>query len=787
MVYTPNRYSTITVINSITNTIDDEKYDRNNPFSFIEYLNYTKTLYKTTVNFTTYQDYLKEWNDITNFKNVSYGVQVREQFIDFLKTISLNFTTIEERKYLTTIDYNNPDELEVAIPFFVKKIKDIILYYANKRDTYKLNYNLSLTKGTNVGIENYVRTTILETLFGDDTAPYITTQQPLSSISSNLKIEIEEGYDTYNDYFDLDPNAVPSFYKAVNLRKKYFTSNTNNIDPNLFVDFDQAIIDLINSEGVVLTILQNLVININTPTVEYLQPYDFINYTDVSRDNLKLIYNIELIQKFTGTDFYYLSTNSIGQKLSGLLFESEAPYANLLNLHNPATLTVPQGLTKYERDVGLFFKPTDRSILNLQTPFTYNVKEYIENDKVYIFPDPSNYGNVSGVSKIEYQTPLTFNLLGQKIQKNISSNASIGNTLVTNNDFTFESYHSLEQNRDNNVLTQLYNNGVTTNYISDIYGNIFVGFKQLNTPYIADFQKNTLITFTDLGASAKADVPYLSSIKVLLNKSFTGTSTLTSENQVNYFNSTIFDSKYGKGNFYIYNVKNETFKPFQLEFSNVIEKYPNQQYALQNQLENIEIFGSTFILTTSSCKIIDNVIYNDSFYRSANVPFILSGNETDVFSNIYLVGDNIFVAKFAVLDDTSFNLNTRTFKLRMYSYSITNKTHKLWEFNNENDTLFSYDFDTKLNINNVILCYSSKTDTFNVVVDLKDGNKNLFIENIYITFDTGKLTVQDQSTYSCSNNNITINFYDTNVNNIMYFNSISNTLTINFTNGTLIF
>jgi hypothetical protein len=787
MVYTPNNYSIITVNNSITNAIVDEKYDKNKPFSFIEYLNYSKTLYKTNVNFTTYQDYIKRWNEITNTSNVDYNVQVKEQFIDFLKTISLNYTSLEERKYLTTINYNNPDELETAIPFFVRKIKDIILYYANKRDTYKLDYSLSLTKGSIDGVENFIRTTILETLFGDDTTPYITLQQPLSTISSNLKIEIEEGYDTYNNYFDLDPDAIPSFYKAVNLRRKYFSANTNKIDANLFLDFDQAIIDLINSEEVVLTVLQNLIINVNTPNIEYLQPYDFTDYTNVSRENLKLIYNIELIQKFTGTNFYYLSTNSYGEKLSGVLFESTSPYANLLNIHNPATLTVPQGLTKYEREVGLFFKPTNRSILSLQTPFSYTLKENIENDKIYIFPDPDNYGNISGVSKVEYETPLSFNLEGQFIQKNISSNAGLGNTLVTNNDFTFESYHSLEQKTTLNVLNSLYNNGVVTNYVSDIYGNIFIGLKQFNTPYILDYELNTKVTFNDLGASAIANVPFLSSIKPLLNKAFTGTSTVTSVDQGNFYTATIFNNKYASGEFFIYNVQNETFNSFNIEFANVLEKYPSQLYTLQNGLQNVEVFGSTFVLTTSSYKIIDKVTYtNGGFYKSSNVPFILSADEYNVISNVYNIGNNLYVYSYSIVDNPYTNLNTRTFKLTFYNYFINDATHKQCEFDEGVNNTFTYNYDTKLLVRNAILCYNEKTDTFGVMVNLKDTNHNFFLQTVYLKYNGNKLTIIDQNVYGCNNFNATINFYDPLVVNNLSLNSILQPILIDNTNGTII-
>jgi hypothetical protein len=189
------------------------------------------------------------------------------------------------------------------------------------------------------------------------------------------------------------------------------------------------------------------------------------------------VLNAELIKKFTGTDFYYLSATSNGP-VSGLLFAATSPFANLLNIYNPTTLTVPQSSNKFERDVGLFFKPTNQSILKLQTPFTYTSKDVIDNDFVYIFPDPNSYGNVVGLTKTDHTSPFDYVQDGNKIQRNVSSNLAIGNSFVTSKDFTFESYHSREQINPDNSLADLYNNGVITTLTSDIYGNVFFGLKQ---------------------------------------------------------------------------------------------------------------------------------------------------------------------------------------------------------------------------------------------------------------------------------------------------------------------
>ena len=55
MVFTSNSLSDVIVYNSITNTISDQKFDNVKPFSFIEFLNYSKSLDRKIIEFADYQ------------------------------------------------------------------------------------------------------------------------------------------------------------------------------------------------------------------------------------------------------------------------------------------------------------------------------------------------------------------------------------------------------------------------------------------------------------------------------------------------------------------------------------------------------------------------------------------------------------------------------------------------------------------------------------------------------------------------------------------------------------
>ena len=760
MVFTSNSLSDVIVYNSITNTISDQKFDNVKPFSFIEFLNYSKSLDRKIIEFADYQSYLKKWNDVTTVRYNDIDQVIRQEFITFLKTIALNYTTAEERRYFSNLNFENNDDLEIAAPFFATKIKEVLLYFAGKRDTYKIDLELAKNKGSITGVSNYLKTTIIETIFSDTT---VSSSQPLSTVSSELAVEIDTGYDTFNNYFDLDPFAAPSFYNATGKRAEYFTSNTNSIDKNIFLNYDQAIIDLINSERVVLSELQQLVVTVNTPDLNLLQNSDFIDYDTRTRENLRLILNAELIKKFTGTDFYYLSTTSTGAILSGLLFEAKSPFANILNVHNPSTLTVPQSSVKFERDVGLFFKPTIFSILQLQTPFEFTLKTDIDPSNVYIFPDPYDYGNISGVSKTDHITPFNFVQQGNKIQKNISSNNALGNSFVTKNNFTFESYHSLEQNSVKSVLQDLYNNGVISNYLSDIYGNLYIGYKQLNSNYVKNYTNNVTNNVAPFGLSAFTQVPYLSSIKSLLNTgSFKDTQTVTNNNTPGTTNYSIYNTRNSAGNFFVYNVLTNNISPLSSALSNVIVKYPVQQSEIENNLLNIEVFSNTFVITTSSYVIIDKINYVlGEFVKAPTVPLTLNSISNNKSSNVYQVDNELYVASVSASSAPTLSAaNGRYFYISMYSFNTLDNKTTNYQFDSTDSYRFGYNFNTFINVLNVNLIYNQRQAMFNVVITYKDSSNNIFLHSLFYRISNGIVNLVNQNIYEPFNVNLTVNYFD---------------------------
>lgn len=791
MTFASNRSSSVIVSNSITSTDTGVKLDSNQPFSFIEFLNYTRSLDRSIVEFTDYKQYLKLWNEVTTTKYTDLDEIIRQEFIAFIKSITLNYTTAEEKRYLSNINFEDKADMEIATPFYVAKIKEVLLYFASKRDTYILDLQNTKNKGSIKGISNYLHSSVVDTIIGNDLKPAITLTQPISTINTNLKIVIEEGYDIFNDYFDLDPFAPGEFYNAEQKRLKYFTSNTNYVDKNINLDLDQAIIDLINSEGVALAELPALIITVNTPDLDLLQDYDFLDYNTRTRANLRLLVEANLSRKFTGTDFYYLSTNTAGESVSGKLFEATSPYANLLNIYNPTSLTVPQPFTKYERDVGLFFKPTNRSILKLQTPFTFSESVNVQNDFVYIFPDPYNYGNVSGLTKTDHVSPFDYNQQGNDIQKNVSSGLSIGHSLVTPQDFTFESYHS---QKGDDVISKFANSGVVSNYNADIYGNVYFGLKQQGTDYVNNFASNVNSQVDAL--TSENDVVYVESIKRLTSGTFNNTSTRT-QTSPSVPRPSIYHTRTSTGVFMVHNLYTNEIDHLSTVFVDVFDKYPTINTDLDNALVSFNVYGTTFVATTTAHIVIDKFEYEAGvFSKSVDIPYLQRSYINYKHSNEFIIDNTLYVASCNLDNAPTSGYNLREFILGLHSFDLSTGDISEYTFSN-NSQIVSYQVQTLVNVIDLKLSYSKRQDAFNLVLTLKDISHNLFIHSVFFRIIEGVVNVIQQKIFTPNNSNFTINFYDLSYTNLLLLNTLSPTVTtidpsgetsaIDQANGTLTF
>ena len=194
--------------------------DSNAPFTFQEWLGRNTGVLPGKENIQ-YGNYIKQW-----YKNQSTAVTtvsaMRGDYIQLLQQLTLAFKTEADAAWVSNIDFNNPDDVVTAIPFYATKLKEIAVYLINKRETIrraKLKYNMA---GTYTAIERLFYEYLLRAFTkrqypGSD---YITTVTDLSvlnaipdlsAVGSGFQITVDELYDD-TTYFDRDPVLPASAY-----------------------------------------------------------------------------------------------------------------------------------------------------------------------------------------------------------------------------------------------------------------------------------------------------------------------------------------------------------------------------------------------------------------------------------------------------------------------------------------------------------------------------------------------------------------------------------------------
>lgn len=180
------------------------------PYNLIEWLNNSELMIADADRYIeSYNAYLREWNVRSGENAGKHKTTITETYISLLKEIVINYTTLEEKRFFSNIDFTNKTELDAVLPFFSKRIKEIILYVTKKRDAVKYEKMKNSFNGTKDGIRRILRDKILKLLDGDDVESFKGQQLPdIKSIIPNLRIEVNELYDLSDEYFDVTNNST---------------------------------------------------------------------------------------------------------------------------------------------------------------------------------------------------------------------------------------------------------------------------------------------------------------------------------------------------------------------------------------------------------------------------------------------------------------------------------------------------------------------------------------------------------------------------------------------------
>jgi len=197
-----NRFQNTDVYNSLINPDSTQHDDSDAPFSLLQWIEHSGGLKSIDQHVDEYNDYIKEWRRIKNTALDNDNITIKNIYINFLKEIVMNYTSEEERRFIKTADFSNPVEVDAVIPFFVKRIKEIILLlYKSRHESrfQKIKYSL---KGTSKGLEKIIFDYIVR-FVGRETLSSLQFDLPdLQSTTENIRITFKDTYDLSPSYYD---------------------------------------------------------------------------------------------------------------------------------------------------------------------------------------------------------------------------------------------------------------------------------------------------------------------------------------------------------------------------------------------------------------------------------------------------------------------------------------------------------------------------------------------------------------------------------------------------------
>lgn len=406
--------------------------DKDSPMSFLTFIKTIAVSFEpdSLQNYYTY--YLKEWNGKNNRKDEDNNSIIVERYRDFIKDISLNYTTLEERVFLSKINFNDPYDLDIAIGFYSKKLKEIAQYYNSKREDVKFEITKKKILGTNQGIGNKILELSLNYLENLQDGPIL---YDINSIKSQIEVELEELFDGYPYYFNQIPDETVYDKKDLDYNEDIFLKSNAELIATIFAGVSDEIKKL--------------------KEVDQL----FDTKRVLSRNSVS-------------TDFYYLSTGStVTDFVSGVLFEATAAAQNLVNRKYPTTASTPQTVNlKTPHQVG-FFTPAKNGMLFLDgtnSRFEINFAN-LQPNSIYYFADPT----ITGVNG----EVLVFYADDSLLKRNFSSGKANNQPIQTDDGASYNGYVSKLNPKEITYFDEVFDKGYISDAKKDIYNNLFGLFK----------------------------------------------------------------------------------------------------------------------------------------------------------------------------------------------------------------------------------------------------------------------------------------------------------------------
>ena len=417
--------------------------DKDEPYTFREWTEASgvssaaEPIYKDI-----YSNYLSEWSKIKSQPASDSKSNPRDLFKIFLKQLPVDASE-DELRYINNINYEDKHEIETAINFFSKHLKETTSKISDNREKIKYKTAKNSINGSNTGVPIIVRDYVVE-LLRDDT---VITNQMLSSsdrdnIIHQLEVNVNELYDSASfDSNNLSESDRVTLTGTVNQQIDY--------DPYLFIDETISTQNLLAKYGNALSTTTTTIQTNNQQeitldfqpdisTVSDLPDSEFISYDkqELNLNNIK-----EIIKLSSGTLTSYLSSDSLKNYTTGDLFDS-SNNTGKYKTSSPG-ITFSEDVNPISKQkLGSFYTPSKLGVIDY---YSYNAKpiildQYIEPNKLYVYESIENHGSNKYDLPVDYKEDFTF------LKNNTIESGQPGEiTSNINNLPKFNNYQSKEQ------------------------------------------------------------------------------------------------------------------------------------------------------------------------------------------------------------------------------------------------------------------------------------------------------------------------------------------------------
>ena len=397
----------------VYDSTNPDAIDKTAPLPFLDWARRFVGL-STDPNFllNEYKNYVNDWFTTKNTSAQDREDLVKNLYVSLFRNIAVNLLTQSERRFVENVDITKDVNAAAILPIFVRKIKDVALYFASLRDTSKSAVYKSNIKGSAFSLQKAITEELNNSfLIPELNKLLVEAGVTTEGLKSKLEIDIDELIDKETNYLDINSTLPASGYDATGDRAEFFSDDSYEFSPELFIDFDKSVVAEIKKYPVVLKELgNNFAVNLDFSAndIQFLKDQDYKTLVnDLENTNLRIDTLRDALQHFSGTTFYYLSSNEKKEFKVGKLFEA-TEFQNYLNRRFPTVAYHSSNKLVEESEIGSFFKPSKTGVQNFLCFELNGTITDVASSTIYVFPDPAKYGNITGLSRTNFDNPFSY-------------------------------------------------------------------------------------------------------------------------------------------------------------------------------------------------------------------------------------------------------------------------------------------------------------------------------------------------------------------------------------------